>query len=107
MYGSRRAVTKLETFHVASRDDRYWNDEGAKHIGTVPPQCVRLRHRDHEVGLSERPFAMPLRHRGQIAAIALLYALFDPSVDERHLRVGETPFAGELAEARLRLPRRH
>ncbi len=67
----------------------------------------RLGHRQDEIRLPEMPALWKARRRRPFARIALDGACVDPVAQRLDLAVLEPPFALEMPELRVGLPRRH
>ena len=105
--GSGCAGTKFQPADEPRPRHGYRDHERAKDVGAVGRQHIGFRHRDDEVGRPKPPAVGARRRRRQIRRIPLGRCLLDPAPDRPDLRHRQSPGAGEVAVARLGLPRRH
>ncbi|PYR23438.1 MAG: hypothetical protein DMF98_18480 [Acidobacteria bacterium] len=107
MHDLRVARPELHTPDVAHALDWNRQHEHARNIGALRREHIRLRQRDDEIGSAELPSVRPLRRRRQVRGVAFRSAVFEPSLQDPDLVVGERTMPDEVAVARLRFPGRH
>ena len=107
MDNARVAGPELQPPHISRTGHRNRDHERSKDVRATLRHGVRLGHADHDVGDTQPPAVLPVRHRREIGGVAFGRAARDPLLQRFELAVGEPPLVLELAFARLGLPRRH
>src|SRR3989442_14898862 len=99
MHDLRVARPEFNTSDVAHPPDWNRQHEHAGDIGAVRREHIRLRQRDDEIRYAELPSVRPMRRRRQVRGFAFRSAVFEPSLQDPDLVVGERTMPHELAVA--------
>src|SRR2546425_9039862 len=73
-------------------------------ITTLSADLKLLRHREHDIRLTNTPAFNKRSWRGKISRIALRRPAFDPSADRLNFQVAEPPIIGKFANIRICMP---
>ena len=107
MDGLRIARIELDRSNVPALVHGYRHDERAKHVRTVAPQLVAVRHGDDEIGSPQPPAGSPLRRGREIRRVASCSPLGHPASDQRDVVFRQTSDVCEVPMSDFRFPRRH
>ena len=99
MHDARIARSKFERAHQAVCAQPRGDHEISVDVGTVGRNLKLVRHRDHEIGLSQLPSGRELRARRQIGRIAARGSISHPGHNPLDLVGIETAFVEKSAES--------